>query len=52
MTTRKAKAKAELSEFPSVSLSERYIAFSYEDGRRRYTECLAWAAKSGAYVRI
>jgi hypothetical protein len=52
MTTRKAKAKAELSEFPSVSLSERYIAFSYEDRRRRYTECLAWAVKSGAYVRI
>jgi hypothetical protein len=52
MTTRKAKAKAELSDFPCVFLSGRYIAFSYEDGRRRNTKCLAWAAKSGAYVRI
>jgi hypothetical protein len=50
MTTR--KAKAELSEFTCVSISGRYIAFSYEDGRRRYTECLAGAAESGAYVRI
>jgi hypothetical protein len=52
MTTRKAKAKAKPSEFTCVFLSERYIAFSYEERRRRYTKCLAWAAESGAYVRI
>jgi hypothetical protein len=39
-------------EFACIFISIRYITFSYEDGRGRYTERFAWVAESGAYVGI